>query len=60
MAMAYRSLGEKDQMNRAIAQYKKTSIDAKERSTAQRELKPMEERSDADEQAISGGQHSLK
>lgn len=60
MAMAYRSLGEKDQMNRAIAQYKKTSIDAKERSKAQRELKPPEQTSEADEQAISGGQRSIK
>lgn len=56
MAMAYRSLGEKDQMKRAIAQYKKTSIDAKERSMAQRELKPTEQKSEGDEQALSGGE----
>lgn len=55
MAMAYRSLGEKDQMNRAIAQYKKTSIDAKERSAAQRELQPAEETAEANKQALSGG-----
>lgn len=38
LAMAYRGLGEREQMSRAIAQYKKTSEDAKERSVAQREL----------------------
>lgn len=38
LAMAYRGLGEREQMSRAIAQYRKTSEDAKERSIAQREL----------------------
>lgn len=43
LAMAYRGLGEREQMRQAIAEYKKTSIDAQERSAAQRELRPATE-----------------
>lgn len=60
MAMAYRALGEKDQMNRVITRYKETSDDAEKRSIAQKELKPVEQRSEADERAFSEGQHIAK
>ncbi|MGH9587409.1 MAG: tetratricopeptide repeat protein [Acidobacteriaceae bacterium] len=60
MAMAYRALGERDQMKVAISRYKATSQDAKERSAAQRELKPVEQRPDADVQAFSGAQRTMK
>jgi len=51
LAMAYRALGEKDKMNRAIAQYKKTSVDAKQRSKAQRELRPLEQQGEITDEA---------
>lgn len=40
LAMAYRGLGNRQEMRDAIALYKKTSIDARERSAADRELRP--------------------
>jgi predicted Zn-dependent protease len=51
LAMAYRALGEKDKMNRALARYKKTSIDAKQRSNAQRELRPLEQQGEITDEA---------
>lgn len=51
LAMAYRALGEKEKMARALAQYKKTSIDAKQRSNAQRELRPLEQQGEITEEA---------
>lgn len=57
LAMAYRALGEKEKMKLAIDQYKKKSIDAKERNAAQKELRPMEQQSETDEQALSGTQN---
>jgi tetratricopeptide (TPR) repeat protein len=38
LASAYRAVGEKEQMNRALDLYKKTSQDARQRSLAQQEL----------------------
>ena len=38
LAKAYRAVGDREQMNRALESYKKTSQDAKERSMAQKEL----------------------
>jgi tetratricopeptide (TPR) repeat protein len=43
LAMAYRGVGDRKQMNSAIDSYKKTSQDAKERSLAQRQLKPADD-----------------
>ena len=60
MAIAYRALDEKDQMNHALARYKATSEDAQERSLAQRELKPVEQSSGVDEQVFSEGKHIVK
>ncbi|MGB7189140.1 MAG: tetratricopeptide repeat protein [Acidobacteriaceae bacterium] len=60
LAMAYRALGEKDQMDRAMAGYKATSEDARERSAAQRELKQIDQGSEADEQTFSDGKDSMK
>lgn len=55
LAMAYRGLGERDQMGRAIAQYKKTSEDAKERSGAQKELQAAQSDSEDGEQSLQQG-----
>lgn len=41
LASAYRATGEKEQMNRALDLYKKTSQDARERTVAQKELARM-------------------
>ena len=38
LASAYRAIGDKEQMNRALDLYKKTSRDARERTLAQKEL----------------------
>lgn len=58
LAMSYRALGEKAQMTRALAQYKETSEDAKERTSAQRELRAAGQQSRDDERELAGSNAS--
>lgn len=60
LAMAYRGLGEKEPMKDALAMYKKTSMDAKARTQAQKQLRPVEPGMDLAEKGPDGRRPPLQ
>jgi len=54
LAMAYRGLGDQERMKDALAMYKKTSMDAKARTQAEKQLRPAEPGTDIAEKGPDG------
>ncbi|MGH9354292.1 MAG: tetratricopeptide repeat protein, partial [Terriglobia bacterium] len=58
LARAYRALGDKEQMDRALAVFEKTSMDAKTRSRAQKDLETFADESQSLEETAAQGRGS--
>jgi Tfp pilus assembly protein PilF len=59
LSRAYRGLGEKEQMNRALSQFERVSQDVKARSQAQGELERLDDQNRIDEELVKNGPESI-